>query len=606
MPHNRTLAGFVAQSVQRFPNGRYGSPPMSDTTDRLAEQIQRHCEVLYPPEVAAECTQRIMDLIQNSALHQNGSSLAALSEKDVLLISYGNSIESVGEAPLQTLQRFLDDWLPEISHLHILPFFPFSSDDGFSVIDYLMIDPALGRWEDIRRLGKSRALMFDFVLNHISRESVWFADFVANHPPGKDYFIELPEDTDVSQVVRPRSQPLLAPIYTRRGVRHVWATFSPDQIDLNYGNPEVLLAMVRIFIIYLEQGASLMRLDAVAFLWKQLGTQCIHLPQTHEVVKLLRTLSEYLRPGSLIITETNVPHQENLSYFGDGDEAHLVYQFTLPPLILYTMNRGNADLLTNWAQSLAPPPPGCIFLNFTASHDGIGLRALEGILPNHEVSSLIEAMQQFGGYVSMRANPDGTDSPYEINITYFDAMMGTRRGPDQWQVDRFLCAQTLMLVLQGLPAFYIHSLLGTPNDQRGVEVTGRLRSINRKRWSLQELIPLLEKTATPQSQVHHELRRRIGLRQSLPAFSPEAPQKVYDLDSHLFIVQRGEGEDMVICVFNVAPQDVALSLVKLLHSDTLGAVDLLTRQHHAASKELELMPYQCMWLMPVEDDTTYL
>ncbi|MCH8552316.1 MAG: sugar phosphorylase [Natronospirillum sp.] len=579
---------------------------MTEIDANTAARVRAHCAALYQDAVADQCTHRILTMIQNSALHQSGATLPALSEQDVLLITYGNSIEEPGTAPLQTLDRFLTEWLPELSHVHILPFFPYSSDDGFSVIDYLMLDPALGSWADIRRLGESRALMFDFVLNHISRESVWFADFVANHPPGKDYFIEMPEDTDVSQVVRPRSQALLAPIYTRRGVRHVWATFSPDQIDLNYENPEVLLEMVRIFIIYLEQEASLIRLDAVAFLWKELGTRCIHLPQTHEVVKLLRVIAEQLRPGSLIITETNVPHAENLSYFGDGDEAHLVYQFALPPLVLYTMNRGNADLLTNWAQSLAPPPPGCTFLNFTASHDGIGLRALEGILPTHEISSIIESMQQFGGYVSMRANPDGTDSPYEINITYFDAMMGTRRGPDQWQVDRFICAQSIMLVLQGLPAFYIHSLLGTPNDQRGVEVTGRLRSINRKRWALPELTALLEKTGTPQSQVYFEMRRRIALRQSLPALSPDAAQKIYDLDSHLFIVQRGEGEGMVVCVFNVAPQDVSLSLVKLFHSETLGALDLLSRQQHGPGKTIDLMPYQCLWLVPVEDEGTYL
>lgn len=573
----------------------------------LAEKVQAHCRAIYDQSVADELAQRIMVCVENSDLHQSGAEpLPPLSEKDVLLISYGNSVIQDGEPPLQTLRRFMQEWLPELSHLHILPFFPYSSDDGFSVIDYLMVDPDLGSWDDIRALSREKALMFDFVLNHISRESVWFADYVANHLPGKDYFIDLPKDTDVSQVVRPRSQPLLAPIYTRRGIRHVWATFSEDQIDLNYANPDVLAEMVRIFIIYLEQGAQMIRLDAVAFLWKILGTPCIHLPETHEVVKLLRTIADALKPGSLMVTETNVPHTENLSYFGEGDEAHMVYQFALPPLILFTMNRGNADLLTNWAQTLAPPPPGCTFLNFTASHDGIGLRALEGILPKHEVSSLIDSMHQFGGYVSMKANADGTDSPYEINISYFDAMMGQRRGPDQFQVARFICAQSIIMALQGLPAFYIHSLLGTPNDQRGVEVTGRLRAINRKRWGLDELTEEMSKPASLQSQVYQELRRRIALRQSVPAFSPTAPQKIFDLDSHLFIVQRGTGEDTVICVFNVAPQDVSLSLVRLFHRENQGAVDLLTRHQHSAGKTLELQPYQVMWLMPVEDESVFV
>ncbi|WLD57264.1 sugar phosphorylase [Salinispirillum sp. LH 10-3-1] len=580
-------------------------------TALLASRLTALCQSIYPDKVVQRIVPQIISMVDDGASHHNGAIVPALSERSVLLITYGNSVLHDGEKPLATLQRFVERHVPEMTHVHILPFFPYSSDDGFSVIDYLMVDPGLGDWSDIAALGEQRELMFDFVLNHISRESVWFADYVSNHPPGNQYFIEMPPETDVRQVVRPRSQALLTPIYTRRGVSHVWATFSPDQIDLNYENPDVLLDMIGIFITYLNKGASLTRLDAVAFLWKTLGTRCVHLPQTHAVVKLLRVINDAVRPGSLLITETNVPHEENLSYFGSviddpeapeqkvGDEAHLVYQFALPPLILYTMNRGNADLLTNWAQSLAPPPPGCTFLNFTASHDGIGLRALEGILPEHEISSLIDSMQQFGGYVSMKANADGTDSPYEINISYFDAMMGTRRGPDSLQINRFLCAQSIMMVLQGLPAFYIHSLLGTPNDQRGVEVTGRLRSINRKKWQLTELETELEKPQSAQHLVHHELRRRIQVRQSHPAFSPEATQKVYDLDSHLFIVQRGAGLDSVCCLFNTSTQDVDLPLVKVMHQTDGQVLDVLTGQRHPLEKTVTLLPYQAMWLRVV-------
>lgn len=581
---------------------------MTQPSRPLSERLRDHCRHLYPDDVVARIVPQIIAMVDDGAAHHKGAKTPVLDERSVLLITYGHTLQRPDETPLQTLRQFIDQHLPEMSYVHILPFFPYSSDDGFSVIDYLMVDPALGTWADIAALGEDRALMFDFVLNHISRESVWFADYVSNHPPGNQYFIELDPDTDVREVVRPRSQALLTPIYTRRGINHVWATFSPDQIDLNYANPDVLLDMISIFITYLNKGASLTRLDAVAFLWKTLGTRCIHLPQTHEVVKLLRTINDAVRPGSLLITETNVPHEENLSYFGNviehpeqpgeyiGDEAHLVYQFALPPLILYTMNRGNADLLTNWAQSLAPPPPGCTFLNFTASHDGIGLRALEGILPEHEIASLIDSMQQFGGYVSMKANADGTDSPYEINISYFDAMMGTRRGPDSLQIERFLCAQSIMLVLQGLPAFYIHSLLGTPNDQRGVEVTGRLRSINRKRWQWDELVAQLETPHGAQHLVHHELRRRIRIRQQYPAFSPSNAQKIHDLDSRLFIVQRGNGDDSVWCVCNTTAQDVELPLVKILHQMEGQALDLLTEQHHALEKSVTLLPYQTMWL----------
>jgi sucrose phosphorylase len=281
--------------------------------DRLYDAIHQCCRELYAPDVAHSCGEQLWQMLQNSALWGNSEPLPGLDETHVLLITYANTIEAPDEMPLATLHRMLQQHLSSISHVHLLPFFPYSSDDGFSVIDFSRVDTELGDWSHIDTLAQSHQLMFDFVLNHISRESVWFADFVSHHPPGKDYFIEVPRDTDVSAVVRPRSQRLLAPIYTRRGIQHVWATFSADQIDLNYGNPDVLQAMMAILISYLERGASMIRLDAVAFLWKQLGTSCIHLPQTHTIIRLMRLLTDALKPGCLLVSETNVPHAENLS-----------------------------------------------------------------------------------------------------------------------------------------------------------------------------------------------------------------------------------------------------------------------------------------------------
>lgn len=575
-------------------------------SNNVFEAILHCCRALYAPDVAHACGEQLAHMVQSSSLWCNSPPLAPLNAAHVLLITYANSIEAPAEVPLVTLHRFLKQHLCEISHVHLLPFFPYSSDDGFSVIDFSRVDTELGQWSHIDDLAKTRQLMFDFVLNHISRESVWFADFVSHHPPGKDYFIKVPHDSDVSAVVRPRSQRLLAPIYTRRGIEHVWATFSSDQIDLNYGNPEVLLAMMGILVQYLERGASMIRLDAVAFLWKQLGTSCIHLPQTHAVVRLMRLITDALKPGCLLVSETNVPHAENLSYFGQGDEAHLVYQFALPPLLLYTFNRGNADLLTNWAQTLAPPPAGCTFMNFTASHDGIGLRALEGILPHYEVNSLIESMHQFGATVSMRRQPDGSDTPYEINISYFDAMMGTRLGPDQWQIERFICVQSILLTLQGLPALYIHSLLATPNDHQGVARTGRLRSINRRRWQWPEIEALLAQPHSMQSQVCCELQRRIAVRKTLPMLAPSAGQRILDFDSRVFVVQRDCAGQRLVGVFNVTAREVQLPLVNVLHNAQHSAIDVLSQQHFKAGAELVLQPYQALWLYCAQSTVCWL
>ena len=529
------------------------------------------------------------------------------SEKDQWVICYGDSILDEGTPPLAVLDTFLQRYLGDaISGVHVLPFFPWSSDDGFSVIHYREVNSELGEWAHIQTLASHYDLMADLVLNHVSRESLWFVDYLTGSLPGRDYFIEVDPDTDVSQVTRPRSSPLLVPISTRRGTRHVWATFSEDQIDLNFENPDVLLEFVGILLFYLQQGVRIIRLDAVAFLWKRLGTSCIHLPETHTVVRLLRAIVDEIAPGTLLITETNVPHAENISYFGlerlakgAPDEAHMVYQFALPPLLLHTLTRGEATTLQTWLNSLPVLPEQCTYLNFTASHDGIGVRPLEGLLPDHERDALLELMHRFGGFVSMRSNPDGSDTPYEINITWFEAMCGTRRGPDPWQIARFLCSQAIMLSLQGIPALYIHTLTGTLNDVEGVERSGRLRSINRRRWQLDELALLLESPSTPTHDVFHALHRLLEQRRQEPCFHPNAPQRVIDTPPELLAIERGPLRNgrRLLSLYNVTDGKFDLA-----HAG--DALNQALTQHHwqpldplTAHHEETLPPYAVRWLV---------
>ncbi|WP_024951163.1 sugar phosphorylase [Cobetia crustatorum] len=534
------------------------------------------------------------------------------SERDQWLITYGDSLQQPDEAPLATLNDFLASHLGEcLSGAHVLPFFPWSSDDGFSVVHYREVNPALGDWQDIRRLSEQRDLMADLVINHCSRESLWFADYLAGVQPGRDYFIEMDPETDISAVVRPRPSALLTPVHTRRGLRHLWATFSDDQIDLNFGNPDVLLEFIGILLYYLEQGARMIRLDAVAFLWKRLGTSCIHLEETHAVVRLLRAIVDHLAPGSLLITETNVPHTENMSYFGldrlveaeqeggksvaQADEAHLIYQFTLPPLTLHTLTSGDASALTAWANSLPTLPAGCSYFNFTASHDGIGVRALEGLLPDHERDTLVRLVHDFGGYVSMRANPGHPDTPYELNISYFDALKGTRRGRDPWQIERFIASQTLMLSLQGIPGLYIHSLTATPNHQEGVERDGHLRAINRRKWHRDELEALLASPNTATHEVFHALKRRMELRREEPCFHPDAQQHVFDMGPDFFVFERVNHEGRrLLFALNVTDQPRVLPVPE--HWQNIPLTDHLCHDK-AFDPDMARRPYQAAWLM---------
>lgn len=575
----------------------------------LLNQIEKRLQVLYPEKEAAYAYSKVVELLGRFD-EVTDFAKERWDQQDVMLITYGDTFNQEGKMPLEVLKDFLLAHVKDaINTVHILPFFPYSSDDGFSVIDYTMVDPELGGWQHVEAVKESYDLMFDFVVNHVSRESLWFTDYKADREPYNRFFIEMEGDEDVSQVTRPRNTPLLVPAYTHRGRKMVWATFSADQIDLNFKEVEVLIKMVEILLMYLEKGARVIRLDAIAFLWKKLGTNCIHLPETHEAVKLFRDIMTLVRPEAILLTETNVPHLENLSYFGDQDEAHMVYQFALAPLVLHALHRGDGQYLSQWAQELGEPPEGCTFLNFTASHDGIGVRPIEGILPKREVDDLITGMHRLGGFVSMKTNPDGTESPYEINIALFSAFRETyhSNGPDQWQVDRFICSQNIMMTLQGIPAFYIHSLVATPNDLDGVEKTGRTRSINRRKWDYDYLQALIESGRTSNAEVIKRLTNILQRRKKHRAFHPDTPQKVLDLGSDFFALWR-DSDDLVfplLAIHNLTNDIKILNLSEIEGIERHNYwVNLLDNQGVSSQQDkFVIQPYQSVWLMPESIDS---
>ena len=515
------------------------------------------------------------------------------SEKSIILITYGNSITRKKESPLFTLNQFLQKYIGNaISHVHILPFFPYSSDDGFSVIDYFQVNPDLGTWQDVQSIGEKYNLMFDLIINHISQHNTWFRNFMEGKDPGKDFFIEVDPHTDLSQVVRPRSLPLLTKYATPSGEKFVWTTFSADQIDLNFGNPLVLLEMLKVLLFYIEKGARIIRLDAIAFLWKETGTKCLHLPQTHEIVKLLHDIMKYIDPSLILITETNVPNKENLSYFGNGDEADMVYQFSLPPLLLHALYTANSTYLFQWADSLSDIPAGCTFFNFTASHDGIGIRPLEGLLPENEIIALIQAIKDQGGYISTKKNSDGSDSPYEMNITYLDALKITRSGHDNLQNERFICSQTLMMSFRGIPAFYIHSLLGTPSYTEGVKLTGINRTINRYKWDALDLIEKLDGN-TSHSMILNELLHRIQIRKKEQAFHPDSPQETFYIEPELFILIRGNHKDLIVLA-NLSGRKKEVDLSEIIPE--INMTNDLLEYSHQLTNRIHLDPYQVRWI----------
>jgi len=534
----------------------------------------------------------LLEKIDNAGSVITGKRKAGWDEKDIVLITYADQFSAPGEKALPIFTRFYNEWLSRsFSHVHLLPFYPWSSDDGFSVIDYHEVAPETGSWRDVAELKKSASLMFDLVCNHMSAKGKWFENYINQTPGYEDFFISVDPETDLSAVTRPRALPLLTPFTLHDGsVRHLWTTFSEDQIDLNFASPEVLIAMVDVLLHYLMEGARYIRLDAVGFMWKIPGTNCIHLEQTHRLIQLFRAITDRVAPGTVLITETNVPHKDNISYFGDGEnEAQMVYQFSLPPLVLHAVHCQDVRALCQWASSLKLPSMKTTWFNFLASHDGIGLNPLRGILPESEILSLVEKLQQEGALVNWKNNPDGTRSPYEINVTYLDAL-SAKESEDNERIARFILAHAVLLSFPGVPAVYIQSILGSRNDYDGVERLGYNRAINRKKYRAGEIDAELEDNKSLRHSIYHRLTQLIAIRRTEKAFHPDSQTIFETSGAHVFkIIRTADNGERITALFNFSNHQ------QNIHSDIETGRELIAGED-IRSTTLSLNPWQVMWI----------
>lgn len=522
------------------------------------DRLRRELEFVYGAPEGPKLAETLIKLAESQRVenfHQDFN-----NPSEVILITYGDQVQRDGEPPLATLRYFLRNHIKDlVDGVHLLPFYPWSSDDGFSVMDFFAVDPSLGTWEDIRALGSDFRLMFDGVFNHASAKGVWFAKFLNEEPGYRDFFTTVEGSPDLSKVVRPRALPLLTEFQTKEGLRRVWTTFSADQADLNFRDPFVMRSLCEALLFYLRQGARLVRLDAIGFIWKETGTSCIHLPQAHALVRAWRAIVDGAAPGARLVTETNVPHADNISYFGDGsNEAHMVYNFALPPLVLHTLRSGSAVAINRWASNLETPSQETAFFNFLASHDGIGLNPARGILEESEINALVAAVREGGGFVSMKALPGGGEAPYELNMNFLDALaVGTDFDT---AVARFLCAHAIAFALAGIPGIYFHSLFGSRGDVKGAQISGIPRRINREKFELHNLEEELGRPDSLRSQIFQGLASLLRARKSLSALAPASPQWIEDFGTGVVAIRRGSESNPVICLHEISGVPVEFPL----------------------------------------------
>ncbi len=595
--------------------------PSLEIPREATERILQRLRVLYSEPVAQSTQAEIDRILKVFHAHKPVELMERekkfnapdrFTERDVILITYGDLLYKKNQSPLKTLGDFCNAYLKgTINTIHILPFFPSSSDRGFAVIDFEAVDPLLGSWSDIGALEARYQLMFDGVINHVSSKSRWFVEFLAGNPDYEDFFIWFAREDELTpahrqMIFRPRTTPILTRYETLKGRRFVWTTFSPDQIDLNYKNPRVLIEIIEILLLYIRQGADILRLDAVTYLWEQPGTRCIHLEQTHEILKLLRDIISLVAPHVALVTETNVPHEENVVYFGNGrDEAHMIYNFALPPLVLHTFYRGDARILSAWAESLTVPSDTTTFFNFLDSHDGIGLLGAKNILSPEDLERLCRRVEIHGGLISYKTAEDGRAVPYELNITWYSALNKKQKGdPLRIQIRRFIASRAIALVLRGVPGIYLHSLFGSHNDHTAVEAARENRIINRAIVECRSIMRSMRHPRSKKFRINQLLGKMVHVRTHHRAFHPNGPQQILSLSPAVFAVKRTspEGDRCVVALINVTQsrQRMQIPCMGMKESERKWQ-DLLSERVFSAkggALSIILQPYDVLWLSP--------
>ncbi len=527
---------------------------------------------------------------------KNPKKKKTISEKTSLIISYGDSVYSDKKGSIKVFQKFFQKKLNKyFDTIHFLPFYPSSSDSGFAVKDHYKVESKLGSWSDIKNISKSNNIMADMVINHSSARGLWFKNFLKKKKPGKNYFLTVNSKFNTSKVVRPRDHKLLKKIKIFNKSDYLWRTFSPDQVDLNFKNPSVLLRFIKIMTHLINNGVTIFRLDAIAYLWKENGSKCINLKQTHEIIKLLRIVTSHLNIQTIIITETNLPEKENLSYFGKNDEANWIYNFSLPPLLIHGFLFENSSYLNKWSKSLPNTKYGNSYLNFIASHDGIGMRPTEGILNKEILNNFLKRLKKNGSKFSYRKISNKGKKVYEANITIFDALKKSDYDPKgKYFLERYVSAHAVMISFEGIPAIYFNSLFGTSNDEAKFIITGNNRDVNRYKWNFKNISKKLNDKRSKQSIFYQYICNLLNIRRAQKAFHPNASRLNINLGSNIFCFKRTsiDKKQTILCITNLTSKTQTLKLKKMYNKWKNLIKPLIKNEKNL----FMLKPFETIWL----------
>ena len=519
-----------------------------------------------------------------------------INESTSLVICYGNSVTDGNKKSLKVFNKFYKKYLKNnFDSVHFLPFYPSSSDSGFAVKDHYKIEPRLGSWKDVKLISKNCNLMADLVINHSSARGLWFSNFLKNKSPGKDYFFTVDKNFNSKKVIRPREHKLLKKIKLSNETKYLWRTFSPDQIDLNFKNPKVLIRFIKIIFNLINNGVRIFRLDAIAYLWKENGNTCINHTNTHNIIKFIRLVFNLLKTECIIITETNLPEKENLSYFGNNDEANWIYNFSLAPILVYSLLFEDSNKITKWSKNFPIAKLNNNYLNFIASHDGIGMRPTEGILSTNTQKKFLIRLKKNGGEFSYRKVQGVKKKVYEANITLFNAFKCSDFDKSGiFGFERYMAAHTIMISFDGIPAIYFNSMFGNSNDNSKYIISGNKRDLNRYRWNKDKIEDHLKDQNSKQNKYYKNMSNILAIRSKQKAFHPNAIRKTLKLGTNFFGIKRvsTDNKQSIYCITNMTSKLQLLKLNKNIFYKRKLFKSKLTKK----SGKIQFDPFQTVWL----------
>lgn len=473
-------------------------------------------------------------------------------KNEIMLITYADSLGKNLKELHSVLSRYFTG---TVGGVHILPFFPSSADRGFSPTRYDTVAPEFGTFEDIRALGKEYGLMFDFMVNHISRKSPYFEDFLLHKEasPYKDYFIRYkdfwengePTQKQVDAIYKRKPR---APYYEAQfadgTTEKVWCTFSEDQIDLNV-KTEATRQFIRATLENMcAQGASFIRLDAFAYAVKKAGGSCFF--EEPDIWELLQDIQKITQAhGVEILPEIHEHYSIQMKL---AEKGYWVYDFALPMLVLHALYTGRGERLKHWLDI-------CPRKQFTTldTHDGIGVVDVADLLTEEEILETKELLFQKGANVKRAYNTEAYNNLdiYQINCTYYSAL----GNKDQ----SYLLARALQFFAPGIPQVYYVGLLAGENDIPLMESTKNGRDINRHGYTLEEI------EQTMQRPVVQRLRELMHLRSLHPAFDGECRTELKG-ESNLSIY-RTSGEHRAVLQANLQTHEFSISYTPLPGTD---------------------------------------